>query len=409
MSLTAATVSNRAASAQDFAPKQKPLAIAVAPRSGLSLECKVPFGPAAPISSVAFSVDGKTLAVGGYSEVLLWDLANAKLSKRLGTGVLGTTIGALVFMPDGKSLAVGEGTPGSSGAVRILDLESGKPTISFEEPADVVSSLAISPDGKLLAAGGAYTPVHVWNLAEKKLATTIKRHTDRVSSVGFSLDGKFLVTAGADRNAWVWDVATWESKAKLLQTEAVRGATFDKTGTYVILSVGGAKTWYVQAQRRDNPQSKRVYYGLGGMPLDAVLAPKANRIVIPCADNTTRIHDGSNGRPLLTLSGHDDWVWCAAVNPAETVVASGSADGTVKLFNLKDGKLLATLVQLAPRSDQYLAITAQGYLAASDASRLTWQTTTVKTPAAEITGILQKPELVGKTIAGEKVEPPALN
>ncbi|OHB65904.1 MAG: hypothetical protein A2V70_10660 [Planctomycetes bacterium RBG_13_63_9] len=73
-----------------------------------------------------------------------------------------------------------------------------------------------------------------------------------------------------------------------------------------------------------------------------------------------------------------------------------------------DGRLLATLVQLSPGADEWLIITPQGYLATSSPGALQWKTADVKTPGEELIGILQKPELVQKAIAGEKTDPPNL-
>ena len=393
--------------AQEFAPRQQTLAIPIAVPAGRSVECTVPFGPSMSISAVAFSPDAMTLAVGGYQEVLLWNLAAGKFSKRLGVGKLGGPVRAVAFAKDGKLLAVGEGTPHVSGAVKIFDVESGDLAQTFEEPKDVVLSLAFSPDGKLLAGSGAYKPVHVWNFEEKKLATTIEEHSDWVLGVSFSPDGKFLATASADKSLRVWNVADWTSVARLIEKEAVQGGAFGTDPKILVSAVFGANDRGVRLRRTDNIRYTRPFWMPGGSPLDIRWDVKKNRIYAPCTDGTVKVFD-ANGRTVATLTGHEDWVCCVAVSDDGTKVASGSADGTVKLWNSADGKLLATLVQLAPRTDRWLVVTAQGYLATSSADALQWKVTNVKTPAAEITGILQKPELVGKAIAGEKTDPPAL-
>lgn len=396
----------RAAEGPD--PQRQSLTIPITVPAGRSIECVVPFGPCLPISAVAFSPDGKSLAVGGYQEVLLWDLAGAKLAKRLGAGKLSGPVRAVAFGKEGKLLAVGDGDPQVSGAVRIFDLESGELAHSFQQPKDVVHSLAFSPDGKLLAAAGAYAPVHVYNMDEKKLAATIEGHADWVMDVSFSVDGTLLATAGTDKTLRVWKVEGWESVIHFVQKEAVRGGLFLADGKTLLLAVGGPTDRGIRVRRTDNARYNRSFYTPVGTPLGMAWVAKGNRLYVAGSDHTVKALDSNNGRLLTTYSGHGDWVYGVAVSADGTRVASGSGDGTVKLFNSADGKLLATLVQLAPRAQQWLIVTDQGYLAASSPGELTWNTSNVQTPAAEITGLLEKPDLVQKVIAGEKTEPPAL-
>lgn len=379
-----------------------------------SLECVVTFGPATPISAVTFSPDGKSLAVGGYQQVLIWDLASAVLSRRVGVGHLSNSVHDLAFTADGRSLAVAEGTPCGSGAVKVLDMETGQPNLSFEGPEDVVYSLALSPNGKLLAAGGADALVHIWSMNDKKVVATIKEHGDWVWDVSFSPDGKFLATGSADNTLRIWDVGSWKAEGKIQQAGTVHSSAFSPDGGLLAVAVGGPSQRAVYIRRlADAKQTRptrptRTMYTRAGTPLDVIWARKANRIYVACSDNTVKGFDARNGRPVATFSGHRDWVYCIALSPDETKLASGSGDGTVKLWSASDGRLLATLVQLSPRTDDWLIITAQGYLAASDPASLKWNTTGVKTPAEKITGILNSSELVQKTIAGEKTSPPAL-
>ncbi len=385
-----------------------PLGIAVpAVQPPPSLECVVDFGPAVPVSAVAFSPDGKTLAVGGYQEVVLWDLANAKLAKRAGVGQLTDVVRALAFRKDGRFLVVGEGSPRGSPGVKILDLQTGQLAASFPDPKDVVSSLGLSPDGKLVAVGGADNLVRVWNLDDKKLQTAMKEHAARVSGVAFSADGKFLATAGADRVLRVWEVGAWKLLATMEQTEAVHAAAFNSDGSLLALAVGGPEDRAIHIRRRDNSQEVRVLDTAQGLPLEILWAAQGNRIYVACSDKTVKVFD-ANGGLVLNLTGHGDWVYCVALSPDGTKLASGSADGTVKLWNTADGRLLATFVQLAPRTDQWLIATPPGYLAASTAGALRWRPKNLKTPPDKFASLLQNADLLRQTIAGAKTAPPAV-
>lgn len=399
-----------ATAAPEPVPQKQSLAIpvTVSGGAGRSLACVLDFGPAAPVAALAFSPDGKTLAAAGYKEVLLWDIENATLGKRIGAGQLGGSAHALVYLADGRSLAVGEGVPGKSGAVRVFDVKSGQQIHSFDEPKEVVYSLALSPDGKYLVAGAADSSAYVWSVTDKKLVATLTGHAGWVLGVSFSADGKLLATAGADNSLRLWSTQTWKWVTTFTQKAAVHGGVILADGRTVVLGVGGPDDRGIRVRRTDNARYTRSFYTAVGIPLDLAFTAKGNRLYVACSDHTVKALDARNGRLLATFSGHQDWVYSVALSPDATRVASGSADGTVKVWNAADGKLLATLVQLAPRAEDWLIVTAQGYLATSSAGAIQWKTTNVKTPVEEITGALEKPELVRKTIAGEKTEPPAI-
>ncbi len=384
--------------AAEFTPKKQPLAIpvTVAGKPAGAAQCLVTLGPPVPISAVAFSPDGKTLAAGGYHEVLIWDLQKATLSKRVGAGQIGGTVGALAFLNDGH-LAVGEGIPYGSGAVRIFDVVTGQQTHSFEEPAEVVYCLAVSPDGKLLAAGGADAVARVWSIEEKKLVATLEEHTDWILGVSFSRDGKLLATTSADRNARIWDVTTWESTVKLRESDAVQGAAFGSDGRSLVLAVGGPNQQSLQIRRRDNVRSRRPISTGAGMPLDVIWTGKRNQIYVPCSDGVVRIYQAF-GRLTASLTGHQDWVYCVALSPDQAKLASGSADGTVKLWNAANGRLLATLVQLGPQTDDWLILTWAGYFAASSPNVLQWKTAGSDTSPEELTDGLDNPDKVREVL-----------
>ena len=392
------------ARAADAVPRKHALAIPVnmAGRPAGSVECSVTAGPTVPVTALAFSPDGKSLAAGGYREVLLWDLARAKLAKRIAAD---GQVGAVAFLKDGKTLVVGEGTPCTSGDVRFLDLPSGEETFRSDLPKDVVCSLALSPDGKLLAASGAYQPAHVWNVDEKKLAATLGGHGDWVLRVSFSRDGKLLTTAAADNTAQVWSVKDWTSVAKFTEAQPVRGSAFHTDGLQVLLANGGSRGSGLRFRKTDNPSYRRPI-GIGpAIPLSMVGPSKASRVYVPCSDKTVKVFDISNGRQLATLSGHQDWVHSVALSPDETKLASGSADGTVKLWSTQDGRLLATLAQLAPRTDEWLILTAQGHFATSSPGALAWKTAKGPALPGQLIASLQSPESVVKAIADEKPTP----
>jgi WD40 repeat protein len=320
-----------------------------------------------PVTALAFHPDGQTLVSGGYKQVLVWDLGNGKLARKIGK--LSGQVRALAFDKDGRTLAVAEGVPGRSGAVTLLDFESGAAT-TLAQTKDEMLAVAFHPEGKLLAAGGTDAVVRVWNLADQQPPTSLKEHSDWISGVAFSPDGKLLATGSADKTVRIWDTATWKVRIQLPQTltDVVNGVEFAPEGDFLAYAVGGpderairiwqARNAFVEvdasrpAQRNTIVQTRPLDMGtclpLGVAWLKQPAGAPANahsRLVMACADKTVKVV-GPGGNVFNMLTGHTDWVYAVAASPDGLRFASGSGDGTVKVWGAA-GKLLATLTEEA--------------------------------------------------------------
>jgi hypothetical protein len=393
------------------------------------LECLAAVGPAIPVTALAFSPDGKRLAAAAGRDVALWDLDAAKLLKRAGAGTADVTVHALAFSKDGHWLAVGEGKPGVSGGVRLVDVQSDQTIAAFPEPKDVVYGLAFSPDGNLLAAGSADGRAYVWNVAQKKLAGTIREHTDWVLGVAFSPDGKLLATASTDRSVQVWEVGTWKSLNRFLQSDPVQAVAFSPDGQLLSWAVAGPQNRMVRwRQPLDPPEEPgtpaaakkpkvipqvRNIDTSGGAPLALAWGsvpqgtPPQPRMLVACADKTVKVYD-INASQRATLAGHGDWIYAAAISGDGKTFASGSGDGTVRLWQGVENRPLATLVQLSPGKDDWLIVAAAGYFATSSPAAVSWDKKSLSTPPEKLAELLGKPELVRDALTGKPLGAPPL-
>ncbi len=167
--------------------------------------------------NVAFSPDGKSLvSTGADKELRLWDVASRKLIRRLGDqdGAWNT----LSFSADGRRLAVSAG--GGFGnrpenPPRVLDVTTGKEVARLDGcPPSVL--VALSPDGKSLATGGYNTaqdpqpPICIWDADSGKLLVQLAGHAEGVASLAFSPDGRLLAAGGDEGEscARIWEFAT---------------------------------------------------------------------------------------------------------------------------------------------------------------------------------------------------------
>src|SRR5439155_16382321 len=96
----------------------------------------------------------------------------------------------------------------------------------------LVRSLALSPDGTLLASGGEDHQIRVWDAATYQLRLTLDGHTDTVNSVAFAPDNTLLASASADHTVRLWDSSTGRQLATIdASTKSVNRVAFAPDGS----------------------------------------------------------------------------------------------------------------------------------------------------------------------------------
>jgi len=187
-----------------------------------------------PQRSVFFSPDGRLVAVSDVG-LHLWEAATGKELRML-TIREGTSFRNAIFSPDGRTLAMLL----SDGEIQVVELASGKPRLVLKREtrpktdpdlgplppvmrrallvgAAEPASLAIAPDGRLLAHAGEDGKVHLWDLRTGKEAAPLSGNRGQLTAVAFSPDGKRLATGSTDTTALIWDA---EAVCKKLPNQA---------------------------------------------------------------------------------------------------------------------------------------------------------------------------------------------
>jgi WD40 repeat protein/tRNA A-37 threonylcarbamoyl transferase component Bud32 len=177
-------------------------------------ECFSLRGHTQNVMGVAFSPDGRRLAtVSGGSlaipqvasnksgELLIWDAGNGELVRTI-RGHEGP-LTAVAYSPDGETLA----TSSWDRTVKLWDPETGVRRSTLAGHCDWVSHLAFDSSGLRLATAGADGAVQLWDVATGRSLLTFRGHTQNVTCVAFDPNGQRLASASSDQTVKVWDTS----------------------------------------------------------------------------------------------------------------------------------------------------------------------------------------------------------
>jgi WD40 repeat protein len=283
--------------------------------------------PVDAITSLAWSTDGKRLAVCGPTGVAIWDVAagdwRCRLERAGGSGV--------TWAPSGHRLAVAC----DDGTARIFDVTTRQELLVLRGHTAPLTCVAWAPDGDRLLTGSQDATARMWE--EGAAVRTLAGHRSWIESVSWSPTGTHAVTASSDGSAFVWDVDAAEIVHELDVNPFMPGFEDPVFEAAWSPADGRIATAAADSHLRiwDLKDLESEAGRLRGHPGTWCVAwsPDGHELLSGGSDSTARIWSAW-GRydERAVLVGHGAGVSSVAWGPSDDLIASAAKDGTVRLW-----------------------------------------------------------------------------
>ncbi|MBW4661725.1 MAG: NACHT domain-containing protein [Drouetiella hepatica Uher 2000/2452] len=310
--------------------------------------------------AIAFSPDGATIVSGSDDQTLkLWEVETGRCVRTFQG--YNNWIWSAAFSPDGATIVSGS----EDGKVRLWDADTGRCCQILEGHQGRVWTASFSPQGQIVASGGDDQTIRLWHRATGRCLKILKERLGQIRRVEFSPDGRLLATNNGDNTVKIWDVS-----------QIYRSLSSDSSSSNVPLSIPRLRT----------------LKGHGGRIYGIAFLLDSDRLITGSEDQTLRLWEISTGNCLRVFEGHSRYVLSVAASPNvanhqeikshraenQELIASGSDDQTIRLWNVHTGECLRVL-EGQRGWIQTIAFSPDGSLLASGSTDQTvklWQVST---------------------------------
>jgi WD40 repeat protein len=211
---------------------------------------------------------------------------------------------------------------------------------TYSERKHQIVCVAFSPDSRLIATGGFDNQIFVRNSQTGEVVNKLIGLKGFPLSITFSPDSKFLVSGGKDSKVTIWNLITGKIQHEIAAHKAditdvaispeniIASASKDKT----------IKIWDFSGNLlRELVGHKKEVMGVD-------FSHNGKQLVSGSADGTVRVWDVASGKSLLTINAHDGWVRTVAFNQNSSLIASGGDDGKINVWNTSNGQQLNSII-----------------------------------------------------------------
>jgi WD40 repeat protein len=281
------------------------------------------------ITGIAFNRDGKTLAAIDSDLVKLWDVSTGKLKGIMASGH-DLALVNIAFSTKGDLLAT------AGGYVKLWDMSTGKEVGQSKPKFGSLRSVVFSPDDKLLATLGTdlKANVQIWDGLTRVAIHDIQIAGKTAHAIAFHPKGRVLATAWEGKSEGEITLHDVKAKTEVGRikgfTKRISSLAFSPDGSTLASATfgSGVRLWDVATEKETKSlkSSTGSVYGLSFSPDGTIVAGIEGRTVL--------LWDVASGKMIAALKGHTDVITQIQFNPDGKMLASGSADATIRLWDV---------------------------------------------------------------------------
>ncbi|MGC1375137.1 MAG: hypothetical protein WA821_02885 [Anaerolineales bacterium] len=301
------------------------------------------------VAQAAWSPAGDSILVAGSLGTFKYSLQpDGSLSETSRLEKAGWSYGA-VSLPDGRVLSTGE----RDGHVYVWEMATGATLADLEGH----GATALSPDGNLLAYFDSDQKLQIWDISQKKAATTLLSYYSGVDSPIFSPDGEWVaaITGRGSRysdSVRVWDVSTGVIVNALGGPDNdITDLSFSRDGRFMTGAAGGSAWVWDVVHPAAPPEQIQLYQveingNLNIYPQTvtaAALSPDDALAAVGTSENQLTLYQREPRRKLRDLTGVSSPIRRLSFSPDGKTLLSVDEDGLIALWDVETGKQLTSL------------------------------------------------------------------
>lgn len=298
-------------------------------------------GEPEPADDVRFTPDGAKLVAASRYKASLWEVSSGRILFNFDEGTSSLTV---AVSPDGKRFAFGGAEP----RIRVFNSNPVKQVLEIAGHDAKINNLAFSPDSSTIASASSDRTVRFFDALTGAQLQNLKTHLGDAWSVAFSRDGKFIATSGTDFRVFLFD-ASESLKATSFALPMSFGLSWSAISPdrskVALPSHKTARDRYTQTLWDVTSRHKVAEFSTEGVYAGS-FSPDATILAIADIAGTISLRNSATGGEIRRFAAHDKTIVSIVFTPDGQRLISASLDKTVRIWDVNNPVLVRELCRL---------------------------------------------------------------